>query len=298
MEDNEIVKEMTDRSTTMGLLDIREEYDSNRQYSEWLSKNQRELDKRWQQVLDLQAANQSKRDFLVDGYCWVCGKESKFLVDFQYSNGHDINWRERLCCQECGLNNRLRLTVQILETLQPGPIGYLTEHLTPLADLMRKRKPGLLTSEFLGPGLIPGSVSKHGVRHEDLTRLSLDKESLDFVVSCDVIEHIPDFRAALSEICRVLKPQGVALISAPFAIGSDLNIIRAILRDNETIHLLEPEYHGDPVGGSGILCFYHFGWEILQDLRNAGFATASLALYWSARYANIGAPQIFFIARK
>ena len=36
----------------------------------------------------------------------------------------------------------------------------------------------------------------------------------------------------------------------------------------------EPEYHGDPLG-SGVLCFHHFGWALLDDLRGAGFADAA-----------------------
>ena len=33
----------------------------------------------------------------------------------------------------------------------------------------------------------------------------------------------------------------------------------------------EPEYHGDPISG-GVLCFHHFGWALLDDVREAGFA--------------------------
>ena len=54
--------------------------------------------------------------------------------------------------------------------------------------------------------------------------------------------------------------------------GSEKNIVRAVIRDGEIHHLLPPEYHGDPLSAEGCLCFYDFGWELLEDLRAAGWA--------------------------
>jgi len=163
---------------------------------------------------------------------------------------------------------------------------------------MSKRYPGLVTSEYLGSNLAPGQRTPQGIRHEDLTRLSMPDSCLDFVVSCDVLEHIPDYSSALREIHRVLAPGGLALLTAPFAQNSASNIIRAKIVSGQIEHLLEPEYHGDPVGAGGILCFYHFGWELLDDLKRAGFEDPSVHLYWSAEYANLGASQAFFVARR
>ena len=47
----------------------------------------------------------------VPGYCAVCGVETMFLIDYAYggdrANGRP-NFRERLVCARCGLNNRTR----------------------------------------------------------------------------------------------------------------------------------------------------------------------------------------------
>ena len=43
--------------------------------------------------------------------------------------------------------------------------------------------------------------------------------------------------------------------------------------DGRIEHLQPPEYHGDPLGG-GVLCFHHFGWDLLEALREAGFTDA------------------------
>ena len=47
-------------------------------------------------------------------------------------------------------------------------------------------------------------------------------------------------------------------------------------------HLCEPEMHGDPVAG-GVLCFYHFGWDLLDEARRAGFRKAQWVRTWSPR---------------
>lgn len=49
----------------------------------------------------------------------------------------------------------------------------------------------------------------------DIQRLPLVSDSLEVVVSADVIEHIPDPKQAISEIKRVLQPDGVAIIVVP-----------------------------------------------------------------------------------
>lgn len=62
----------------------------------------------------------------------------------------------------------------------------------------------------------------YNVRAGDLD-LRLDASSLPFpdaifdvVLMSEVIEHVEDFRSAISEVCRVLKPGGVLLITWPF----------------------------------------------------------------------------------
>jgi SAM-dependent methyltransferase len=49
----------------------------------------------------------------------------------------------------------------------------------------------------------------------DATAMSFDDESFDLVYSYHALEHIPDYNRALSEIWRVLKPQGLYCIGTP-----------------------------------------------------------------------------------
>ena len=88
---------------------------SHAEFAAWHAANGAVLDDQWRPTIALQAAlRDAKASASVPGYCWPCRAPSQFLYDLQYSNGRDVNWRERLVCTRCGLNNRLRLTVQVI----------------------------------------------------------------------------------------------------------------------------------------------------------------------------------------
>lgn len=50
---------------------------------------------------------------------------------------------------------------------------------------------------------------------EDICNLSFKDNSLDLIVCCEVLEHIPNFEKGLTEINRVLKKDGHLLLSVP-----------------------------------------------------------------------------------
>jgi SAM-dependent methyltransferase len=49
----------------------------------------------------------------------------------------------------------------------------------------------------------------------DITALPFPDERFDLVICSHVVEHVPDDRAAMREMQRVLRPGGVALIQTP-----------------------------------------------------------------------------------
>jgi SAM-dependent methyltransferase len=53
------------------------------------------------------------------------------------------------------------------------------------------------------------------MRHMDLTHLELPDASFDAVFCSHVLEHIPDDRAAMRELRRVLAPGGFAVLQTP-----------------------------------------------------------------------------------
>ena len=53
-----------------------------------------------------------------------------------------------------------------------------------------------------------------------LTDIPLRDDSVDLMVCYHVLEHIPDDRAAMREMARVLSPGGLALVQVPFRPGT------------------------------------------------------------------------------
>lgn len=248
------------------------------------------------------AAAHPHEPFVVAGCCYVCRRRVAFQVDHQYSAAHskEPNWRERVVCPGCGLNNRLRASVHLFEQLcEPRADAriYLTEQVTPLYAALRERFTSVTGSEYLGSGWSPGRVDDRGVRHESMTGLSFDDNQFDYLLSFDVFEHIPTPRQAFTECARVLAPGGALLFSVPFLAHADANLIRARLGEDGAVeHLLEPEYHGDPVNEAGCLCFQHFGWQVLEQLRAAGFQRAEAIEYHAPRFGYLGGRQHVFLA--
>lgn len=50
----------------------------------------------------------------------------------------------------------------------------------------------------------------------DLTDIPVENNRFDRIVFNQVLEHVPDPAAVLTELCRVMKPGGIMLCSAPF----------------------------------------------------------------------------------
>lgn len=248
------------------------------------------------------AVGQNKQPF--EGTCSICGKPVQFKsMDNIFVNLDGAAYpvlREDLICCACSFNSRLRATVHILEQLlDPDAQIYMTEQVTPLFKLMRERHRGnVMGSEYLGD-VVPLGGSKDGIRNEDVTSLTFEDASFDAVCTCDVLEHVFDYRKAFLELARVLKSSGWLILSAPFLHHQDTEVRARLGEDGSIEHLMPPEYHADPLSSEGCLCVYHFGWDILLELKKAGFSWAGVVAYWSKEFGYMGlGEQIFIIARK
>ncbi|MFT3811506.1 MAG: class I SAM-dependent methyltransferase [Micropepsaceae bacterium] len=241
------------------------------------------------------------KSFTIPGYSCTAQAHVNFRVIVSEEPKRYVNWRETVDCPITGFNNRMRSTIQLLDTeagLYPSSRIYLTEQLTPMYAYLRKRFPLTIGSEFLGDGQTPGWVNPRGIRHEDLTQLSFEPESFDAVVSLDVMEHIPNFPDAFRETARVLVPGGKMIWSAPFVDLLPQNHIMARIVDGEIEYLTEPEYHGDPVTNEGVLCYTRFGWEVLQQAKQNGFRDAYALTFHAPEYGYVGARQYLFVCVK
>jgi hypothetical protein len=109
---------------------------------------------------------------------------------------------------------------------------------------------------------------------------------------------VPDYKSAFKECARVLRSGGKMMWSVPFIAAHHDNMVRAKIENGEIVHILPPEYHGDPLSSDGVLCFQYFGWEMLDQMRNAGFQEAYALCYHSTEFGYLGGEQFMFVARK
>jgi SAM-dependent methyltransferase len=214
------------------------------------------------------------------------------------------NWRERLVCGDCGLNNRQRMILYavrdaVKQFCDRRPDVYLMEQLTAVYQWMHKSVPEAVFtgSEYLGPDIAPGKIIK-GVRHEDAENLSFANECFDIVVSNDVLEHVVDPNRALKEIFRVLRPGGMLFLTVPFHLDKEKSEQRAELVAGRLIQIQPPIYHGNPMSADGSLVFTDFGWDFIDNVRQAGFVNVNLHFYWSEVYGHLGAGQHYLLAVK
>ncbi|MBW7888308.1 MAG: glycosyltransferase family 29 protein [Bacteroidetes bacterium] len=298
------LKYLQNRKTESSQDDVLiQKFSTQTEYDSFLNATGEEQRVRSEQELSLVNINGASP--VVHGTCIACNKEVDFLVEYaaeQQPNGKRIpNWRESVLCPSCRMNNRIRASIHFFEKkFQPSRDAniYLTEQTTALYQYLSRNYAHVIGSEYYGDKLPLGSYTSSGIRNEDITALTFPDNSLDFILSYEVLEHVPDFQKALHEFYRVLKPNGTLIFSAPFARNSASNIIRAVIRNGEIQHLLTPEYHGDPINSDGCLCFQHFGWEILENLKYASFSTVYAATVYSQQYGYLGNGDIFFTAVK
>jgi SAM-dependent methyltransferase len=240
--------------------------------------------------------------FTVDGFSYPAQMPTSFLAQCTIgANGPEVNWRESLQCPVTSLSNRARAAIHFLDSeieAYPGSAIYVTEQLSALYRCLASRLDNVVGSEYLGNQVPLGSTNAEGIRNEDLGRLSFADESFDVVLSFDVFEHIADHKPAFRECARILRKGGKMLWTVPFVQHEPRNIVRAKVEGGEIVHLLPPEFHGDPLSKEGILCYTHFGWNMLDDVREAGFSEAYALTYRSVEFGYLGGGQYVFVAVK
>jgi ubiquinone/menaquinone biosynthesis C-methylase UbiE len=53
----------------------------------------------------------------------------------------------------------------------------------------------------------------------DIAKFKYEDNSFDVIICCHVLEHVPDDRKAMSELYRVLKPGGWAILQVPISLS-------------------------------------------------------------------------------
>ena len=281
-------------------------FQSRQQWIDWQAQHRAALNAQHRDNLALAAALPAEP---IAGHCVFCRAARRF----GRANGADmidpavVSLRESLLCQACQTNARQRAVGELLfQQVDPGKHDiYVTEQSSHLYLQLKRRCRSVSGSEYTTSW---GQrfhlwlwLARHGrpgpLRCENLTRLSFADQSLDAVATLDVLEHVPDADRAFRECARVLRCGGHLLMTVPFYSDQDTSEeVARVSVDGVVEHLQPPEYHGDPLGG-GVLCFHHFGWDVLDRLRDAGFSDASAVRLRDPSRGLPGANWIFHATR-
>jgi len=242
------------------------------------------------------------------GYCNICGCPTVFKVDHP-------NFREHVVCRICRSRNRQRQIATLL-------LSYVTEAGSrastwlSIRDIPRQTiiwnaettrtlhqrlalhlGKNYISSEYIDPSLRSGET-RDGILHVDMQATHFDDNSIDFVLSSDVMEHVPHPRQALMETYRILRPGGCHIFTAPFYHHRFTNEIRVRVDDGAVVtYLRRPWYHDDPLRAGGALVYTVFAPELLGQLENMGFE-ARLCLVYSPLHGILGSNGIVIVAQK
>ncbi len=138
--------------------------------------------------------------------CPICGYSGPFM-DFASSSG----LRKHAKCPDCKALERHRIQfVAVNEVLRErNPASLKMLHFAPETCLRN------FFSQRFGH-YESADLRRKDVDHKvDLQHLPFADKTYDFVFASHVLEHIPDDEKAISEIRRILKPNGIAILPVP-----------------------------------------------------------------------------------
>jgi hypothetical protein len=215
------------------------------------------------------------------GHCSVCGADTRFALNSWIlpptaADEWGAEWvepfarRETLLCARCSSSLRVRRLADVL-------LSHYAETATSIGALVEE--PGFRALDIAEinavgemhawlAGLPRLRHSEYGAGGEDIQALSYVDESFDLVLTSETLEHIPDWRKAVAETHRILRPGGRHVFTVPLV----------PTRERTEDVSSRGWHHGR---GSGIfrlvgrrgdmLVHTVFGRDLLDELRTAGF---------------------------
>lgn len=137
--------------------------------------------------------------------CTICSKNlSRFII----MPNND------LLCPKCGSLSRDRRLWQLENS------GYIKEGIkmldfSPSRSLARRLKK-VKGMEYISTDLSGNFIADH---QYDITNIALPDQSIDLISCYHILEHIDNDKKAMTELYRVLKNNGYALVQTPFKEG-------------------------------------------------------------------------------
>jgi SAM-dependent methyltransferase len=201
-------------------------------------------------------------------FCPCCETETFILVLKPLKNNLKIETRNNYACANCLSLLRHRVLAEnflryfklaslkdFKIRLKGGKLKIYDANIPPLFPLINE--PNYVISSF--------SSSKK-FKFQDLEKLTFGSSCFDAVITCDILEHVFDLNAALSQIERVLKPKGVHFFTLPVNFKAQRTILRALREKGKIIDLKPSLYHLNLFENKKILAVRDFGKDFKKHI--------------------------------
>lgn len=119
--------------------------------------------------------------------------------------------RKHAKCYRCGALERHRIQYLVVNNLIEKRITSSSRMLHVAPESFFREFFSTRFSQYETADLVMKNVD----HHVDLQELPFEDQIYDFVFASHVLEHIPDDRKAITEIRRILKPDGIAVLPVP-----------------------------------------------------------------------------------
>lgn len=212
------------------------------------------------------------------GWCPICERRTLFVEDGPWL-------RDQYRCCQCHSLPRMRALISVLQEVAPDWRSQRIFECSPAGPSSDKlhAECAHYVSAFWRPEHPPGAFTDGGARNENLEALSFGDAAFDVVITQDVLEHVLRPDRAFAEIARVLRPGGMHVFTVPIY-PRDASVVRAEAGPDGVIrHLLEPDYHFDPVDPAGSLVAREWGRDIVDFIDAAGGVTTEVVLHRDRR---------------
>lgn len=208
-------------------------------------------------------------DEAFQGFCPICRQNTTFRAR--------TNWyRDMLVCTSCkgGSVPRERALALVMSEAVPDWREKRIHESSPvmrgISARMADECADYVASQFYTDKPLGTMVGNF--RNENLEQQTFADESLDIVVSLDVMEHVYNPDRAFVEIWRTLAPGGYHICTFPTRKAAVKGAERRFVygEKGERIDHKPPEFHGNPIDAAGSIVTFDYGYDIHHTI--AGWA--------------------------
>jgi hypothetical protein len=243
-------------------------------------------------------------------YCIICNQINNFN-DNEYK--HINIWaRANLKCKSCysivrerGMFLQLIINTdfktKIIHELSPNRNRYYHKKLI-------KECPNYSFSYYFD-NIDNGKYNKDNIICANIENLPFTDNSFDIFINMDVFEHIWNPILAFKEIYRVLKDNGLCIMTFPIDSGFN-NTEKPVLKDDlNTIiptkagkfknYTNKLEYHGNPINDNKALVTHYWGYDVIDLIKkNTNFIVEIKYLHDVKEFGITGVMNECFVLKK